>query len=66
MIESFHFLGIKGIGMSALAHILLEKGIPVSGSDLSDISSLEALGVKCSETLPETVVGAGLVVWRSR
>lgn len=53
MVESFHFLGIKGIGMSALAHILLEKGIPVSGSDLSDISSLESLGVKRCETLPD-------------
>ncbi|MDN3509303.1 MAG: UDP-N-acetylmuramate--L-alanine ligase [Candidatus Neptunochlamydia sp.] len=53
MTKGFHFLGIKGIGMSALAHILLEKGIPVSGSDLSDISSLEALGVKRSKTLPD-------------
>lgn len=30
----FHFIGIGGIGMSALAHILTNKRLPVSGSDL--------------------------------
>jgi UDP-N-acetylmuramate--alanine ligase len=30
----FHFVGIGGIGMSALAYILTKRGIPVSGSDL--------------------------------
>jgi UDP-N-acetylmuramate--alanine ligase len=30
----FHFIGIGGIGMSALAHILLQRRLPVSGSDL--------------------------------
>lgn len=29
----FHFIGIGGIGMSALAHILTERKLPVSGSD---------------------------------
>lgn len=29
----YHFIGAKGIGMSALMHILKEKGYPVSGSD---------------------------------
>lgn len=33
MKKSTHFLGMGGIGMSALAHILLEKGEPVSGMD---------------------------------
>jgi UDP-N-acetylmuramate--alanine ligase len=32
--KPFHFIGIGGIGMSALAHVLLERGLPVSGSDL--------------------------------
>jgi UDP-N-acetylmuramate--alanine ligase len=32
--KPFHFVGIGGIGMSALAYILTQKGIPVSGSDL--------------------------------
>lgn len=30
----FHFIGIGGIGMSALAYILTQKRLPVSGSDL--------------------------------
>ena len=30
----FHFIGIGGIGMSALAYVLTKRGLPVSGSDL--------------------------------
>ncbi len=30
----FHFIGIGGIGMSALAKILVSRGFVVSGSDL--------------------------------
>ncbi len=30
----FHFIGIGGIGMSALAHILTRRKLPVSGSDV--------------------------------
>lgn len=30
----FHFIGIGGIGMSALAHILTQRKLPVSGSDV--------------------------------
>ncbi len=30
----FHFIGIGGIGMSAIAHILIERQLPVSGSDV--------------------------------
>ncbi|MBE9043357.1 UDP-N-acetylmuramate--L-alanine ligase [Pleurocapsales cyanobacterium LEGE 10410] len=45
----FHFIGIGGIGMSALAQILAQRQLSVSGSDLrsSHITDrLEALGVK--------------------
>lgn len=35
MREHYHFIGIGGIGMSGLARILLQKGISVTGSDLS-------------------------------
>lgn len=45
----FHFIGIGGIGMSALAHILAKRKLPVSGSDLraSHITQqLEALGAQ--------------------
>lgn len=41
--NKYHFIGIGGIGMSALAHILLEKQIPVSGSDLSSNENVEQL-----------------------
>jgi UDP-N-acetylmuramate--alanine ligase len=30
----FHFIGVGGIGMSALALVLAEQGLPVSGSDV--------------------------------
>ena len=33
--KHFHFIGIGGIGMSAIAIALLEKGFTVSGSDLA-------------------------------
>jgi UDP-N-acetylmuramate--alanine ligase len=32
--KPFHFIGIGGIGMSALAHIVLKHRLPVSGSDV--------------------------------
>ena len=32
--KPFHFIGIGGIGMSALAYILAKRHLPVSGSDL--------------------------------
>ncbi len=47
--KPFHFIGIGGIGMSALAHILTQRQLPVSGSDLraSHITArLESLGAK--------------------
>ena len=34
--KNIHFIGIGGIGMSALASILSDKGFKVSGSDLSE------------------------------
>lgn len=43
----FHFIGIGGIGMSALAYILTKRQLPVSGSDLRPnqiTRKLESLG----------------------
>ena len=34
--HSFHFIGIGGMGMRALAVILLDKGERISGSDVAD------------------------------
>ncbi len=47
--RSFHFIGIGGIGMSALAYVLAQQGQCVSGSDIrpSAITKrLEGLGVR--------------------
>jgi UDP-N-acetylmuramate--alanine ligase len=47
--KPFHFLGIGGIGMSALAHIVLKHRLPVSGSDLRSsgiTDKLEQLGAQ--------------------
>jgi len=47
MKSHFHFFGIGGIGMSALAIGLLKKGYSVSGSDLvknNETKKLEKLG----------------------
>lgn len=41
--ENFHFIGLGGIGMSALARVLVERGHSVGGSDLSHSPLLEQL-----------------------
>ena len=61
-----HFIGIGGAGMSAIAKVLIERHIPVSGSDLKRSQAatvLEAMGA----TLhighdPTNAEGAGVVV----
>ncbi|MDM7937142.1 MAG: UDP-N-acetylmuramate--L-alanine ligase [Cyanobium sp. CZS 48M] len=40
---SLHFIGVGGIGMSALAGILADRGFKVSGSDTRDSPVLESL-----------------------
>ncbi len=49
MIKHYHFIGIGGIGMSALARILLRRGEKVTGSDLAasaTVASLRAAGAE--------------------
>ncbi len=44
----FHFIGVGGIGMSALAYVLAQKGFRVSGSDVRPnhiTHKLESIGV---------------------
>ncbi len=41
--DSWHFIGIGGIGMSGLARVLLQREAAVSGSDLSDTPITRAL-----------------------
>lgn len=48
-LQPFHFIGVGGIGMSALAGILAERGFQVSGSDPRNnavIDHLRRLGVR--------------------
>jgi len=42
-IRHFHLVGIGGIGMSAIAHILLDMGYKVSGSDLAENKNIQIL-----------------------
>ncbi len=42
-IGTFHIIGIGGIGMSAIAEILLEKGYSVQGSDRKDSANVRRL-----------------------
>lgn len=61
-----HFVGIGGIGMSALAKILLARGITVSGSDQAtgpQTEALRALGARIQIGHGTTAIqGADLVV----
>lgn len=57
--QPLHFIGVGGIGMSALAEILVERGFSVSGSDPRDNSVLQGLrrrGVRVfQEQSPATI-----------
>lgn len=61
-----HFIGIGGIGMSALARILLDRGYVISGSDLAPnrlTQQLALLGAKIVyEHLPENITDCDRVV----
>ena len=43
VIRHIHFVGIGGAGMSGIAEVLLQQGYAISGSDLSDSSTLTRL-----------------------
>ena len=64
--EYFHFIGIGGIGMSALALCLVNKGFKISGSDIASNLNIENLISKQAKITighnPKNVEGAALVV----
>jgi len=64
-----HLIGVGGSGMSGIARILLQKGCPVSGSDLlqnNEIEKLQALGLKFQNRHHAShVKDAALVVYSS-
>jgi UDP-N-acetylmuramate--alanine ligase len=62
-----HLVGVGGVGMSALARLLLTRGIPVSGSELRDWPALHGLralgGVIHMSHQPSNLDGVDTVVY---
>jgi UDP-N-acetylmuramate--alanine ligase len=62
----YHFIGIGGTGLSAIARVLLEKGNTVSGSDQnlsSQALELQSLGIEVTTGHdPLNVTGAEIVI----
>jgi len=69
MNNQYHFVGIGGIGMGALASILLDKGCSVSGSDVRMNQVTQRLIAKGANIFvghkPENIKGATCVVFSS-
>ncbi|MFA4988607.1 MAG: UDP-N-acetylmuramate--L-alanine ligase [Candidatus Omnitrophota bacterium] len=69
MRESYHFIGIGGIGMSGIARLMLKCGFSVSGSDLREgriTKELEGLGARiCIGHSPGNIKGMETVVYSS-
>ena len=67
--RNVHFVGIGGIGMSAIAEILHSKGFEVTGSDISEnliTKRLKKKGIKVfSEHAFRNVKNADIVVYSS-
>jgi len=62
-----HFIGIGGIGLSALAKFLVGQGIKISGSDIakSEITDDLAINYGAQITIPhhpDAVIGADMVI----
>ncbi len=61
-----HIVGVGGAGMSGLARLLVESGASVSGSDLTDSSTIEELrefGVSVEVGHDASNVDADFVLW---
>src|SRR5215813_2025802 len=65
-IGTFHIIGIGGIGMSAIAEILVAKGYSVQGSDQKDSANVRRLRAKGVRVFighdPVNLVGAKFIV----
>ena len=64
----FHFVGIGGIGMAALAELLLARGFTVTGTDLvagATVDRLRRLGIRVEQGHSPDRIGAADVVVRS-
>ncbi len=67
--RNVHFIGIGGIGMSAIAEILYSKGFTISGSDITDniiIRRLKKKGIKVfSKHAKQNIRNIDIVVYSS-
>lgn len=65
----YHFIGIGGIGMGALAALLMEKGYKVTGSDIKENSLVLSLREKGADIAighaAENIKGADRVIFSS-
>jgi len=65
----YHFIGIGGIGMSAIAKLYLRRGIKISGSDLKESKITEELKNLGADVFighaAANITGADLVVYSS-
>jgi UDP-N-acetylmuramate--alanine ligase len=65
--DHVHMVGIGGAGMAAIARVLLEMGVTVSGSDLVASDATEALMAGGAKVYvghrSESIAGAGVVVY---
>ncbi len=63
--RKYHFIGIGGVGMSALARIMLQKGYEVTGSDSKEsyvTSALEKAGARISYVHRKENIELGAIV----
>lgn len=64
--DTIHFIGIGGTGISAIALLLLERGLPISGSDMNDSRYFRAVTEHGAKTAlghhPELAMQAKMVV----
>jgi UDP-N-acetylmuramate--alanine ligase len=64
--EHVHLVGISGTGLSAIARVLLERGVPVSGSDRHPTDLAEGLAKMGARIYtghdPANIEGASLIV----
>ena len=64
--EHIHFIGIGGTGLSAIAKVLLEQGLKVSGSDLHPSPLFESVKTAGGSVVlghrAENILGADLVI----
>jgi len=61
-----HMIGVKGVGMAALAEVLVKNGFSVSGSDAKDdfitVGALKRLNIPIAEFSVENIKGAEAVI----